>query len=396
MNRLRRVHPLYYLALVLFIAALVASALTADSSGGASRSASVYDAGPGGTAALRKYLEAMGASTTTVQGDMFAADASQVGVLFVLGPSEAFTQLDAAAVRRFVAAGGTAVLATDAGLLDTALLDAFDVRVAGALGPGEYPVGGISFADPPARAIALDRGVTLSLGAGRVPLASTRSGAPFVALAREGNGSLIVVGSVAPFLTVDLGEADNGRFALALAAPAIARGRAVAFDEYHHGVHPTTDVLVLLTRTWPGRALVFAGVAFFIYLVASGRRLGPAIPLDPRPPRSSLEYIRGFAGLVRRSGHGEIARRRFRRELRTALARELGLDPETPVGEVIAEIATTDRERAARARTLDEALARPLRDDALLRTVREVDAIGGASRQGPLPPRPPAPGKERL
>jgi hypothetical protein len=376
MKQLRRVHPLYYLALVLFIAALVASVLTADTSGGVSRSASVYDAGPGGTAALRRYLGAMGASTTTVQGDTFAADPSQIGVLFMLGPSEAFTQLDAAAVRRFVTGGGTAVLATDAGFFEEPLLDMFDVHVAGALGPGRYPVGGVAFADPPAHAIALDRGVSLAFGPGRVPLASA-SGRTIVALAREGSGSLIVVGSVAPFLTAELGEADNGRFALALAAPAIADRRLVAFDEYHHGVHPTTDVLVLMTRTWPGRALVFAGVAFFLYLVTSGRRLGPAIPLDPRPPRSSLEYIRGFAGLVRRSGHGEIARRRFRRELRSALARELGQDPETPLDEVIAELAATDRDRAARARSLDEALARPLRDDALLRTVREIGLVIG-------------------
>jgi hypothetical protein len=379
MKRLRRVHPLYYLAVILFIAALAASALTADSSGSASRSASVYDAGPGGTAALRKYLEAMGASTSTVEGDAFAADPSQVGVLFMIAASETFSPLDAAAVRRFVTAGGTAVLATDAGVAEGALLDAFDIHVAGALGPGEYPVSGIAFADPPAHAIALDRGITLSFGPGRVPLAKTTDGRTFVALAREGSGSLIVVGSVAPFLTADLGEADNGRFALALAAPAIARGRAVAFDEYHHGVHPTTDVLVLLTRTWPGRALVFVGVVLFLYLVATSRRLGPALPLDPRPPRSSLEYIRGFAGLVRRSGHGEIARRRLRRELRTALARELGVDPETPVGEIIAEIATTDRERAARVGALDEALARPLRDDVLLRTVREIRRVTGGT-----------------
>jgi hypothetical protein len=379
MKRLRRVHPLYYLAIILFIAALAASALTADSSGSASRTASVYDAGPGGTAALRKYLEAMGASTTTVQGDAFAADPSQVGVLFMIGASEQFSPLDAAAVRRFVTAGGTAVLATDLGVFEGALLDAFDVHMASALGPGEYPVGGIAFADPPAHVIALDRGITLSFGPGRVPLAKTTDGRAFVALAREGSGSLIVVGSVAPFLTSGLGEADNGRFALALAAPAIARGRAVAFDEYHHGVHPTTDVLVLLTRTWPGRALVFVGVVLFLYLVATSRRLGPAIPLDPRPPRSSLEYIRGFAGLVRRSGHGEIARRRLRRELRTALARELGVDPETPVGEIVAEIATTDRERAARVGALDEALARPLRDDVLLRTVREIRRVTGGT-----------------
>jgi uncharacterized protein DUF4350 len=382
MKRLRRIHPLYYLALLMFIAALVASALTATDSGGVARSASVYDTGPGGAAALRKYVEAMGASTTTVQGDSFAADPAEIGVLLMLGPSEAFTQLDALAVRRFVTGGGTAVLATDAGILEGPLLDSFDVHVAGALGPGQYAVGGITFADPPARVIALDRGVTLSPGAGRVPLV-TAAGRTIVAMAREGAGSLIVVGSVAPFLTAELGEADNGRFALGLVSPAIAAGRAVAFDEYHHGVHPTTDVLVLLTRTWPGRALVFAGVVVFLYLLASGRRLGPAIPLDPRPPRSSLEYIRGFAGLVRRSGHGEIARRRFQRELRRGLARELGLDPETPLARILEDIGATDRDRAARARALDEALARPLRDDALLRTVREVDLmVGNKSESG--------------
>ena len=84
---------------------------------------------------------------------------------------------------------------------------------------------------------------------------------------------------------------------------------------------------------------------------------------------------------MRRSGHGEIARRRFRRELRGALAREMGLDPETPIGDVIAEVAKSDRERAARARALDEALARPLRDDALLRTVREINLVIGTQRK---------------
>ena len=380
MKRLRRGHPLYHLALLLFIAALVASALTADTSGGVARSASVYDEGPGGTAALRRYLAAMGASTATIQGDNFSVDPSEAAVLFVVGPTEAFTQLDSAAVRRFVSAGGTAVLATDAGILDRTLLDAFDVHVAGALGPGRYALGGIEFANPPAHEISIDRGVTLSFGPGRIPLAAS-AGRPIIALAREGSGTFIVVGSVGPFLTGSLGDADNGRFVLALAAPAIARGRAVAFDEYHHGVHPTGDVLVLLVRTWPGRALLFAGVAGFLYLLVSGRRLGPPIPLDPRPPRSSLDYVRGFAGLVRRSGHGEIARRRLQRELRTGLASALGLDPATPFDQVVAEIATTERERAARAKSLDDALARPLSDEALLRTVREIGRLTGAEAE---------------
>ena len=152
-------------------------------------------------------------------------------------------------------------------------------------------------------------------------------------------------------------------------------GATVAFDEYHHGYHPSSDVFVLLEETWPGRALVFLAVVVLLYLVLSGRRLGPPVPLDTRPARSSLEYIRGFAGLVRRSGHGEIARRRLRDDLHRGLARAFGLDPATPFDRVLAHVAATDRPRAAEARALDEALARPLRDDALLRTVAEIDSV---------------------
>jgi hypothetical protein len=145
----------------------------------------------------------------------------------------------------------------------------------------------------------------------------------------------------------------------------VAQGGTVAFDEYHHGFHPSADVLVLMQSTWPGRALVFAVAAGFLYLVLSGRRLGPPVPLDPRPARSSLEYIRGFAGLVRRSGRGEIARRRLRRDLRGGLARALGL----------ATLAAADRGRAAEARAVDDALGRRLREDQLLRTVGQIERL---------------------
>jgi hypothetical protein len=378
-KRLRRVHPLYYVALMLFVVALGVTAVTSTSVGPA-RSASVYDQGPGGAGALRKFFDAMGISTVTAQGDTFRVDGNDVAVLFILGPSEAVTPADAAEVRRFVAAGGTAVIATDAGLFDRPLLDLFDVHVAGALGPGEYPIGSIAFSDPPASRISLDRGVTLTLGPGRVPLAAAE-GRAFVAIAPEGRGALVVIGAIGPFLNDQLGSAENGRFALALASAAYATGRSVAFDEYHHGYHPTDDALVLLERTWPGRALVLAAVAIFVYLVLTGRHLGLPIPLDPRPPRSSLEFIRGFAGLVRRSGHEEIARARFRKELRTGLARELALDPATPFDRTLTAIAATDPRRAEAARRLDAALDRPLRDDAILRTVHEIGTVLGGARE---------------
>ena len=370
---MRRPSTLYLVALLLAVATIVfafATVGTAPASSG--RSGSVYDGA--GAGALRRYLEAMGARTTTLQGERFAPDVTTASVLFILGATEAITPTDAESVKKFVSAGGTVVVATDLGLLERPLLDAFGLSVTGLARPGTHPLSSAVFADPPARALAVDRAGSLSLPPRALALAS--DGRTTIAAAvREGRGTFYVVASLGPFLSSGLGQADNARVALAFARDAVARGGTVAFDEYHHGSHPSADVLVLMQTTWPGRALVFAVVAAFLYLVLSGRRLGPPVPLDPRPARSSLEYIRGFAGLVRRSGRGEIARRRLRRDLRGGLARALGLDPGMDFERVLATLAAADRGRAAEARAVDDALGRRLREDQLLRTVGQIERL---------------------
>jgi hypothetical protein len=371
---MRRVNPLYLLAAVLAIAVVVFAFATVGTAPTSSdRTGSVYDDGPGGAAALRRYLAAMGANTTTVQGDRFVPDPS-ASVLFILGATEVIAPADVDSVKKFVSAGGTAVVATDLGLFERPLLDAFDVRFSGFASPGTHPLANVVFADPPARSLSVDRVASLSLGPKALALA-TDGRTPIAAAVREGRGTFYVVASLGPFIAGGLGVADNARVALGFAHDAVASGGTVAFDEYHHGYHPTTDVLVLLQNTWPGRALVFASVAGFLYLVLSGRRLGPPVPLDPRPARSSLEFIRGFAGLVRRSGSGEIARRRLRRDLRGGLARALGLDPGMEFDRVLVTLAATDRARAAEARAVDDALGRRLREDQLLRTVGQIERL---------------------
>jgi hypothetical protein len=198
---------------------------------------------------------------------------------------------------------------------------------------------------------------------------------PIVASTREGSGTLVVFGTVAPFLSGNLGLADNARMALALGRPAVLPNWDVAFDEFHHGAHPAPDLLALIERTWPGRALLFCALMVFLYLLLSGRRLGPPVPLDPRPARSSLDYVRGFAGLVRRSGHGEIARRRLRRELHGGLARSAGLDPATPLDRVLATVAAHDPDRARDAQALDQSLQGRLREADLVRSVARIQRL---------------------
>jgi len=367
----RRLDPLYVVAAVIGVITLVVLAITATApSQGTTRTGSVFDDGPGGAGALRRYLVAMGAHATTLQGESF--DTADASVVLMLGADEAITNQDTETLRKFMQGGGTVVLAVELGILEGSFLGSFGIHVSGIAAPGTHPLASAAFADPPARSLSIDRGVALDPGT-KADVIATDGRAPLIVTERVGSGVLIVTGSMWPFLGGGLPEADNARVALALLRPALSG--AIAFDEYHHGVHPSSDVLVLVQETWPGRALLFVAVLTFLYLVLSGRRLGPPVPLVARASRSSLDYIRGFAGLVRRSGRGEIARRRLRSDLRVGLARQLGLDPAMPFDRVLNAVASQDRARAARARAIDDALARPLREDALLRTVAQIDEV---------------------
>jgi hypothetical protein len=373
----RRIDPLYLASAVLAVITIIVLIATTTSPSGTSRTGSVGDPGPGGASAARRYLEAMGATTRVLQGGSF--DPSGADVVLIIGASELITDADAARIRAFVRDGGTAIVATDVGVAERAIFSAFDIRVAGIARPGALELARGAFIDPPADQMLIDRGVTLGVPS-RADVLATDGQAPVIASVREGTGLFIAIGSVWPLLDAGLGQSANARALLSLAKPAlVARGGVVAFDEYHHGAHASSDVLVLLETTWPGRALVFAAALTLLYLILTGRRLGPPVPLDVRPARSSLEYVRGFAGLVRRSGRGEIARRRMRADLQRGLARGLGLDPATPFDRVLATVGAHDRARAAEARALDDALGRPLRDEQLLRTVAQIEKLLASS-----------------
>lgn len=370
---MRRIDPLALVALVLFVvlaglAVASSGGGTAPGSGALGRTASIYDRSSGGASVLRRYLELTGTTVVPIEGDRFVPAAGRIGVLFLLGTTDALETGDLQALHDFVRSGGTLVIATDVGLNERRLLDDFGLAPrGGSVRPGEVPVRSAAFAAPPVRTLNIDVGLALKPRDDATPLLLV-DGAPLVGLASEGRGRVFAIGSLGPFVNGGIGLADNGRFALALTGGA-AR---VGFDEYHHGSRPAPELTALLGKTWLGRALIAAFATVFAYIALTGRRFGRALPLDPRPPRSSLEYVRGFAGLVRRSGHGEIARRRLREDLQRALAREAGVDPRTDFERVLDTIAAQRPARAQEARRLHVALAGRLRDDALVRAANDV------------------------
>jgi len=371
--RIRRVDPLIVAGAILLVITLALAALGARSnSEDRGLTASVYDEGPGGAATFRRLLEALGTRTTTVEGDRFLPQLASARLLFMLRPSELVSPDDVAALRAYLDDGGTVVLAHDFEPLVEPVLETFDIHFAQGVTQTGTHLSGPIFAAVPAHELEAGYGRELRLGPAWDPIASDDR-APTAAIRTTGRGRLIVVGSAAPFITSDLAAADNAHFAVDLAA--LANGGTVAFDEYHHGAHPGPTMLAVVERTWPGRALLFAMVVVFLFVVLTGRRLGPPLPLDPRPPRSSLEYVRGFAGLVRRAGRQEIVRDRLRRELHAGLARDAGLDPATSFETVVGHIRAASPARADEALGLDARLRQRLREHELVRTVRRVASL---------------------
>ena len=374
MKRARRIDPLYVVATILTIAVLGLAVLVGANAQGQRRTASVFDQTSGGASDLRALVEALGARTVILQGERFAPRESGASVVFLLGATEFVGEEDVTAARAFLQNGGTLVVATDAGFAETALLRAFGADLSGRALSSEYDTTSVLAAPARANRIVLDRGATLGLGDRWSPVA--RAGEQTIAaMTREGRGTVVLVSSLAPFVNALLGEGDNSRFALSLAASGFGVGHSVGFDEYHHGAHPSPELLAVLERTWLGRALLVVAGIVFVYLLWSGRRFGPPLPADPRPPRSSLDYVRGFAGLVRRSGRDEIARDRLRRDLRVGLAARYGLDPTTGFDRVLATADANEPTVAAEARAIDATLTRRLRDAELLRTVARIERV---------------------
>ena len=374
MKRARRIDPLYVVATILTIAVLGLAVLVGANAQGQRRTASVFDQTSGGASDLRALVEALGARTVILQGERFAPRESGASVVFLLGATEFVDEEDVTAARAFLQNGGTLVVATDAGFAETALLRAFGADLSGRALSSEYDTTSVLAAPARANRIVLDRGATLGLGDRWSPVARVGE-QTIAAMTREGRGTVVLVSSLAPFVNALLGEGDNSRFALSLAASGFGAGHSVGFDEYHHGAHPSPELLAVLERTWLGRALLVVAGIVFVYLLWSGRRFGPPLPADPRPPRSSLDYVRGFAGLVRRSGRDEIARDRLRRDLRVGLAARYGLDPTTGFDRVLATADANEPIVAAEARAIDAALTRRLRDAELLRTVARIERV---------------------
>lgn len=369
-----RIGALIGALLLVLLALLVITAPGAPQEHGFLKSYASTDAAPGGTLALRRWVERLGYPTRSVQGPRFAIP-PQVQLLFVLGPLEPVGRDDAHLLLDWVGAGHTLVVASDRVVTDAALFATFGARLVprrpepleGTLSP--------VLARPALRDLQSQTGRALVMNAPGVVLLGDGENALLVA--RKVGGSTVLLSS-APDMLANGGirAGQNDRLVLNLLA-GLTIGQVVGFDEYHHGAHTDTSAPGLVLGTWPGRALLLAGLAIFAYIAMRGRRFGRALPVEERPARSSLDYVRSFAALLRRSRSGRLAGERLARSYRRRFARALGLTG-APSDDALAEAwDKIDAGRAERAREILAALGRPLPEGELLALVGRAEALAG-------------------
>lgn len=367
--------------LFLALAGLVGLAPRGDDqqAGGASSFASRE----GGALALFRWLEGLGYRVERLAYREFAP-APEADLLVVLAPSERYSREAAEAVRAWVEAGGTLLVAEPrpnafAGAVP--LLEAFGLTV----GPppedqalSQAPVLQPALGDPPARQLATRTTAIITSERADLALLAGSQAAPVLVGLQYGAGYVYASAAAQPFTNQGLRDDDNAAVVLNLLRR-VPPGGYVLFDEFHHGFvgQAEANLRALLLGTAWGWAALYAVLVGVGYLALMGRRFGRPVPLRAETDRrSSAEYLVSMAGLLRRGGKGAYALAHYRAQLRRRLARAYGISPDLDDTALVAAIAETRPALAHAAADLLARMAAPPPDEtALLRLVAEADAL---------------------
>jgi hypothetical protein len=314
---------------------------------------SSYSPQPDGARALYTWAEAVGSSPWRLQDAQLRNDRLPA-TLVVLQPEAVVDQTARDAFEAVPRSGGTLIVAGDsvAWLL-----------YARNLGLTVEPIrtGAVTASD--GRLTVPFRARFRLRSDGATPLLATPDGDVVAVRLPYQQGSAIVLASADPLTNAGLRNEPTARFVYReILSPAI--GQTLAFDELHHSFAPVTagpaTVNQLLFGTSPGRAMIYAAVLTFLYLLLSGRRLGPA--LAARPPtetrRTMYEHVQMLANLYRRARQLPVVRAMFSRHYTRLLSRGGAGSPKrsASLAEAIAriEVARTEAELIAAVAAADD------------------------------------------
>ncbi len=357
-----------FLAMATFLALVPAD-------GGADHSATSHASGPGGALALYRWLGDLGYRAERLEYRDFALDAD-ADLLFVLAPSVSYTPAEAAAVLRWVEAGGTLIFADDRRFGGGSAL----LRAAGAtaMAAPAGPIPRAALAQPVAPADMITAQTSVVLGGLPADAAAIIGAAdgPLLAGMQRGKGYIYLSAALRPFTNVGLADAGSPALVLGLLRRAPVGGRLI-FDEYHHGFirEPSLGGL-LLSGPW-GWAGIYAALVGAAYVVLSGQRFGRAVPLrEETTRRSSAEYLESMAGLLRRGRKSGYILAHYHTALKRRLARPHGISPTLDDDAfVIALAAARPLDAAALRAILARMRQRVVSEAELLRIIAEGDQL---------------------
>ena len=193
----------------------------------------------------------------------------------------------------------------------------------------------------------------------------------FLVVRHVGRGAIYLLADSSPLQNRLLATADDAALGLALAGPP---ARTVDFLESYHG-YGRSSGLAALPLSWK---LLLGGLALaaLVYMLARGRRFGPAQQegRDLPPPRR--EYVDALAAAMARMRRREEVVEPVRRAAREALLRRVDLAPD------LGDEAVREAARRLGLPEVDaEALLQPVRTDAdVLAVGRALARIGQDQR----------------
>lgn len=275
-----------------------------------------FSSAPVGMKVLYRYLEELGLKPGTLQQFEVLPESGTILIATSEPLVKPVTPADASLLADWVREGGRVVFA---GPYVTEFISEMDLHVATRYGqdveltpvlPSVYAQG-VSRAQVGSARLLPDDGTwaeVLKDGEGSALL-----------VRRVGAGEVVWLADSYSMSNEGIGEADNARLALLIAA---SRGQ-VYFDEYHHGFARGGGMLERLGAGGQAALLAFAlGVA--LLLAAYGRRLGPTIGIAETPVARTSAYIDSLAGLYRKAGARPQALQALADGLTRALTRRYG------------------------------------------------------------------------
>ena len=284
---------------------------------------------PNGTKGLLLWLDATGMQSRSLTSSPVAG-AELSDALFVIEPilpltPAAQSRLDAVADR-----GGTLVLAGGSGL---PTIQSFLNAMGISSNTGALQTSG----SVPGSSITVPMNTHLSLQApGATPILVAPDGAWLAVREPYRQGTVVALASSSPLTNEGLRDPNAARFVYEQLVARMPNNGTVVFDETYQQLPGTggasafdlTTMWAFLVGTAVGGAVLYAGAVVFLYVLLSGRRLGP--PLPPARPdeanRTMYEQVQAVAGLYRRAAQFQALRQHFGQYYRRRAGRALALD----------------------------------------------------------------------